>query len=210
MKNLPGKFITVEGCEGVGKSTQTRFLREYCENNGIDAYFTREPGGTPIAEKIRRVILDGSNKGMDAFCELLLYEASRRQHTRELILPLLEQGKTVFCDRYIDSTLAYQGYARGLEENKIRTLNKWAARGARIYLTLFLNADPATGFARKGGADKNDRLESEGAEFHKKVYGGFLRIAAGEPRRIVKIDASGSKYETHDKIIALLKERGIF
>jgi dTMP kinase len=205
-----GKFITVEGCEGVGKSTQTRLLKEYCQREGVDAYFTREPGGTPVAERIRGLILDGANTGMDAFCELLLYEAARRQHTRELILPLLKSGKTVFCDRYIDSTLAYQGYARGLSGAKIRTLNEWASDGAPIALTLFLDADPVAGFIRKGGADKTDRLEAEGAEFHKRVYEGFLRLAADNPRRVVKIDASGTKEETHGKIVAVLKQKGIF
>lgn len=209
-ENKLGKFITVEGCEGVGKSTQIRFLKEYCEKYGIDAVFTREPGGTDIAEKIRGVILDADNKGMDPLTELFLYAAARRQHTRELIIPALKAGKTVFCDRYNDSTLSYQGYARGLDKNMISVLNGWASDGAKIDLTVFIDVDPSEGFRRKGGADENDRLEREGMEFHEKVYRGFKDIAEKEKGRVVCVKADGTKFETHAKIVALLKEKKIF
>lgn len=205
-----GKFITIEGCEGVGKSTQTRFLKEYCSQNNIDAVFTREPGGTAISEKIRAVILDTGNTGMDALTELFLYEASRRQHMTEVILPALKNNKTVFCDRFIDSSFAYQCCGRGIDENIVNTLNSIAAQGAEIDGTLFLDLDPSMGFSRKGGADKADRLEGEGAEFFARVYKGFKYAAKLNAGRFIIIDAGGSKYETHEKIIAALKERGIF
>lgn len=147
---------------------------------------------------------------MDGLTELFLYAASRRQHTRELIIPALKAGKTVFCDRYTDSTMSYQGYARGLDKNIISSLNKWASDGAEIYMTLFIDVNPAEGFRRKGGADENDRLEREGLAFHEKVYNGFKEIAAAEPGRIVCVKADGTKFETHDKIVRLLKDRGIF
>jgi dTMP kinase len=209
MKKTIGKFITIEGCEGVGKSAQTRYLREYCEKNGIEAVFTREPGGTESAEKIRNLILDSSNSGLDGVAELMLYGASRRVHVKELIEPALKAGKTVFCDRFTDSTLAYQGYGRGVDKAVIETLNGAASEGAEIYLTLFLDVDPVTGFARKGGANPDDRLERENAEFFKRVYAGFKELAARYPQRIVSIDASGTKYETHDKIVEILKSRNV-
>ena len=209
-QNRRGKFITIEGCEGVGKSTQVRFLKEYCAKAGIDAVFTREPGGTDIAEKIRSVILDPENKEMDSLTELFLYAASRRQHTKELIIPALEQGKIVFCDRYTDSTLSYQGYARGLDKGIISRLNEWASEGADIDLTLFIDVNPAEGFRRKGGADKSDRLEREGMEFHEKVFFGFKEIAKANPNRIVCVNASGTKFETHDEIVRILQKKGVF
>ena len=206
---MQGKFVTIEGCEGAGKSTQLRLIREELEAAGIAAVFTREPGGTPIAEKIRAVILDADNVGMDALTELLLYEAARRQHTAEKIAPALAAGKLVFCDRHIDSTLAYQGYARGMDIGAVRRLNALAMGDTAIDLTLFIDVPPEAGFLRKGGADAGDRLERETAEFHRKVYEGFCAIAAAEPERVVRVPASGTKYETHARIMQILHERGI-
>lgn len=206
---MRGKFVTIEGCEGVGKSTQVRLLGEYCAAHGVDAVFTREPGGTPIAEKIRAIILDPENAALDPQTELLLYAASRRQHTAEKIEPALAAGKTVFCDRYIDSTRAYQGYARGLKFADVDALETMAMGDTRIDVTLFLDVDPATGFARKGGADAGDRMEREDAAFFQKVYRGFCDIAARHPDRVVRIDASGSKQQTHAAILAALVAHGI-
>lgn len=210
MQKNKGKFITVEGCEGVGKSTQIRLLREYCLENRIDAVFTREPGGTPIAEKIRSVILDPGCFGMDAVTELLLYAAARRQHTAELIIPALKLGKTVFCDRYTDSTLAYQGYARGVDKQMIKKLNEWAMCGAAVDYTVFMDVNPREGFLRKGGADLKDRLESEDISFHEKVYFGFKEIEREEPGRFLSFKADGTKFQTHGLIVAALKEKGVF
>lgn len=206
---MRGKFITIEGCEGVGKSTQLRFLREYCEQNGIDAVFTREPGGTAIAEKIRAIILDAENMGMDYLTELLLYTAARRQHTAERIEKALQNGQTVFCDRYCDSTAAYQGYARGLDLKLIEKLNKIAMGDTKIDLTIFIDVNPTEGFRRKGGASRSDRLELEEADFHQRVYKGFQQIAQKESERVVCIQANGTKFETHEKIVVLLKARGV-
>ena len=210
MKKTYGKFITIEGCEGVGKSTQMRFLKEYCEHHNIGAVFTREPGGTPTAEKIRSVILDPGNENMDNLTELMLYAASRRQHTAELILPALKNGKTVFCDRYTDSTLAYQGYGRGIDKKRIMQLNAWAAGEAAIDYTVFIDLPPSLGFKRKGGADKSDRLEREDLAFHEKVYSGFKQIEKANRKRFLSVNPDGDKYDTHHKIVALLKQKGIF
>ncbi len=203
-----GKFITIEGCEGVGKSTQVRLLREYCERRGIDAVFTREPGGTPVSEKIRAVILDADNADMTAMTELMLYCAARAQHTEQLIKPALEAGKHVFCDRYSDSTAAYQGYARGLDKATVHALNRAAQVGIEPDLTIFMDVDPTVGFARKGGAG-NDRLERETLDFHRAVYAGFREIAEQNPQRFLRFAATGTKYETHELIVRALIERGI-
>lgn len=206
---MTGKFVTIEGCEGVGKSTQVRKLKEYLSLRGIEAVFTREPGGTPVSEQIRGVILNPENKDMDDVTELLLYVAARRQHTQRFIKPELESGNIVFCDRYVDSTTAYQGYARGLGAEEVERLNALAVGDVKIDLTIFLDFPPEKAFARKGGRDIGDRLENEKMEFHKRVYEGFCKIAEKEPCRVVRLDASGAKEQTHEKIVKLLIERGI-
>ncbi|MBS6477218.1 MAG: dTMP kinase [Firmicutes bacterium] len=206
---MTGKFVTIEGCEGVGKSTQVRKLKEYLSLRGIEAVFTREPGGTPVSEQIRGVILNPENKDMDDVTELLLYVAARRQHTQRFIKPELESGNIVFCDRYVDSTTAYQGYARGLGAEEVERLNALAVGDVKIDLTIFLDFPPEKAFARKGGRDTGDRLENEKMEFHKRVYEGFCKIAEKEPCRVARLDASGAKEQTHEKIVKLLIERGI-
>ena len=193
----------------MGKSTQVRKLKEYLSLRGIKAVFTREPGGTPVSEQIRGVILNPENKDMDDVTELLLYVAARRQHTQRFIKPELESGNIVFCDRYVDSTTAYQGYARGLGAEEVERLNALAVGDVKIDLTIFLDFPPEKAFARKGGRDTGDRLENEKMEFHKRVYEGFCKIAEKEPCRVVRLDASGSKEQTHEKIVKLLIERGI-
>ncbi|MBP5465967.1 MAG: dTMP kinase [Clostridia bacterium] len=206
---MKGKFITFEGCEGVGKSRQIRLLEEYLKNNGIKYYFTREPGGTVISEQIRAVILDGKNAEMTDECEALLYAAARAQLIRQEIEPRLNNGELVFCDRYVDSSLAYQGKARGLGYEFVKRINSYAFSNAMPDLTVFLNLSPKDAFLRKGGADGTDRLELSGAEFHDKVYEGYLELAEIYRDRFAVIDASGSKEQTHAKIIAALKEKGI-
>ncbi len=206
---MQGKFITIEGCEGVGKSTQLALLKEYFENNGIEAVFTREPGGTDIAEKIRGIILDANNKALTPVTELLLYAAARRQHTEEKIIKALKEGKVVVCDRYADSTVAYQGYARNLDKQLIKQLNDIAMANVKIDLTLFLDLPPELGFARKGGADKNDRLENEKLDFHKRVYEGYLAVAQQNQDRVVKIDSSQSVEGVFSQIVDAMKKAGI-
>lgn len=204
-----GFFVTIEGCEGVGKSTLLRGLEEYLETAGRDAVFTREPGGTEVAERIRAVILDPENAAMTPTAELLLYAAARAQHTEEKIIPAVRDGKLVICDRYSDSTLAYQSYARGLDRGECLAADEIARRGVKPDLTVFLDLSPERGFARKGGADKGDRLEREKIDFHERVYAGFRAIAESDPDRVVAVDASKSREEVLAAVVNLLKERGM-
>lgn len=204
-----GFFVTIEGCEGVGKSTLLRGLEDYLETAGREAFFTREPGGTEVAERIRAVILDPENAAMTPTAELLLYAAARAQHTEEKIIPAVRDGKLVICDRYSDSTLAYQSYARGLDRGECLAADEIARRGVKPDLTVFLDLSPERGFARKGGADKGDRLEREKIDFHERVYAGFRAIAESDPDRVVAVDASKSKEEVLAAVVSLLKERGM-
>lgn len=205
---VKGKFITFEGCEGSGKSTQGKLLAEYLDRNKTDYVLTREPGGSPIAEQIRKIILDGSNTAMCDECEALLYAASRIQHIKEKVLPALEEGKIVLCDRYIDSSLAYQGYARGLGQEYVADINKKAYELCAPDLTVFFDITPDEAFRRKNGADLNDRMEKQGLEFHRRVYSGYRQLLNVYPR-ICAVECSGSKKEIHEKVVMLLKEKGI-
>ncbi|MBE7060993.1 MAG: dTMP kinase [Clostridiales bacterium] len=206
---MRGKFITFEGCEGVGKSRQIKMLEEYLAVNNKQYYLTREPGGTPVSEQIRGVILDGKNTTMTDECEALLYAAARVQLLKENVKPRLDRGELVLCDRYIDSSLAYQGYARGLGVDFVEKINDYAIRNFMPDYTVFLKLPPEIAFKRKGGVDKNDRLELSGMEFHNKVYEGYLDLAKRYPERFIVIDASGEREETHKKIINALKEKGV-
>lgn len=206
---MKGKFVTFEGCEGVGKSRQIALLREYLDKNGIKYYFTREPGGTDISEQIRKIILDGKNAAMTDECEALLYASARVQLIKEELLPRLERGELVLCDRYIDSSLAYQGFARGLGLELIESINAFAFKNAMPDLTVFLDLSPELAFARKGGADGTDRLELSGMEFHEKVYKGYKALAEKYKERFKVIDASGTKNETHEKILGVFREEGL-
>ena len=202
-------FITFEGCEGVGKSRQIRLLEEYLKKNDIKYYLTREPGGTTVSEQIRNVILDGKNVSMTDECEALLYAAARVQLLKENVKPKLENGELVLCDRYIDSSLAYQGYARGLGVEFVEKINDYAIKNFMPDYTIFLNLSPEQAFKRKGGVDKTDRLELSGMDFHNKVYQGYLDLSKKYSQRFIVIDASGEIKETHQKIINALKEKGV-
>ncbi len=204
-----GKFVTFEGCEGVGKTKQIQLLKEYLDQNKIDYVLTREPGGAKISEDIRKIILDGKNSEMTDECEALLYAAARAQHLNDVVKPNLEKGRLVICDRYIDSSFAYQGTARGLSFDFIESINKYAIENFMPNLTIFLNLSPEDAFKRKGGVDKNDRVELSGMDFHNKVYEGYLTLAEKYKDRIKSIDCSGAKWETHSKIIGALKQNGI-
>lgn len=206
---MKGKFITFEGCEGVGKSRQIRLLEDYLKNNGVKYYLTREPGGTDISEQIRNIILDGKNVEMTDECEALLYAAARVQLIKKEIEPRLQNGELVLCDRYVDSSLAYQGKARGLGYEFVKRINSYAFSNAMPDLTVFLNLSPKDAFLRKGGADEADRLELSGITFHEKVYEGYLELSEIYRDRFAVIDASGTKEETHAKIIAALKGKGV-
>ena len=188
---MRGYFISVEGGDGSGKSTQLKSIENYLREKGLELVLTREPGGTPIAEKIRALILDPANGALTARAEMLLYAAARAQHVEEKILPALAEGKTVLCDRFVDSSIAYQGYGRGLGE-AVAAVNAIATGGKAPDLTIFLDISPAAGMARKRQQDGHalDRLEQEDIAFHERVYEGYLRLAAENPARIARIDAT--------------------
>ena len=199
-------FITFEGCEGVGKSTQLRLLGEYLKSTSQDALFIREPGSTDISEQIRTVILDPDNTAMTAVAEAYLYAASRAQLVREVIKPALAEGKLVVCDRYIDSSIAYQGYARGLGAELVEELNSYAVDGCMPDATVFIDLRPFEAF-RNGKL--SDRLEQESEEFHNKVYDGFIAQSKRSNGRFIMIKPELDKQATSKKIIDALKTRGI-
>jgi dTMP kinase len=184
-------------------------FREYLEQNNIDYIFTREPGGNAIAEKIREIILDVKNSEMSDECEALLYASARAQHVSQTILPALEAGKLVLCDRYIDSSLAYQAYARGLGVDFIKKINSFAIDNCMPDYTVFLDISSTEAFRRKGGQDKNDRLEQVGLAFHEKVYEGYKKVIESDKDRFLLINCKGTKYQTHDNIITALKEKKV-
>ncbi len=185
---MRGLFITFEGPDGSGKTTQIQLLKQHLETRGYEAILTREPGGTVISEKIRSIILDRAHTEMDPVAEALLYAASRAQHVAELILPNLEKGKTVICDRFVDSSIVYQGYGRKLGES-VRIINDIAIRGCMPDATFLLKVDPALLMSRRPEAEM-DRLDLEKLEYHQAVYNGYLALEEQYPGRITGIDAS--------------------
>ena len=205
---MKGKFITFEGCEGSGKSTQLRLLSEFLTEAGKDFIITREPGGSAISEQIREIILSGKNSEMCDECEALLYAAARIQHLREKVAPALDSGKLVICDRFVDSSLAYQGVARGLGVSYVEEINRFALDNFSPDLTVFLDITPEEAFKRKHGADPDDRIERMGLEFHKKVYAGYKSLMSKYPR-ICAVECGGTKEETQKNIRELLKNKGI-
>ena len=204
---MKGYFISVEGGDGSGKSTQIRKIETYLQEKGLDYILTREPGGTPVAEKIRELILDPANKALTGRAEMLLYAASRAQHVEEKILPALEEGKVVLSDRFTDSSIAYQAYGRGLGD-MVAEVNRIATGGKEPDLTIFLNITPAAGMARKNNQDGHelDRLELEKATFHETVYEGYLALARESGGRIADIDADRPAEEVFADIKARLDQ----
>ncbi len=190
-------FITFEGGEGSGKSSALRLLDERLRKEGFQTVLTREPGGTPIAEQIRNVILDRANTAMDARTEALLYAASRRQHLVEKVWPAIKEGKLVLCDRYLDSSLAYQGGARGLGIDEVLNVNLFATEGTFPDLTLLFDIEPELGLERiaKNAQREVNRLDLEKIEFHRGVRATFLSLAKRYPERFVVIDASKTQEE---------------
>jgi len=197
-------FISFEGIEGSGKSTQVRLLAEHLKKKGHNVLTTEEPGGTKIGLKIRAMLLAPENH-MDPMTELLLYNSSRAQHVRELIYPALIQNTVVITDRFMDSTVAYQGYARGIDLAIINALNEIVAPDLKPFVTFLLDIDVEEGLKRNRGAKKEDRIELETIEFHERVRKGYIQIAAEEPQRIKVVDASGSIEEVNRKIIEILE-----
>lgn len=198
---MKGYFITIEGSDGSGKSTQLKKIISYLEEKQVDLVVTREPGGTPVAEAIRELILDPAHPEMTAKTEMLLYAAARAQHVEEKILPALKAGKVVLSDRYVDSSIAYQAYGRGLGD-MVAQVNDIATGGLVPDLTVFLDLPPAVGMARKQQEENHelDRLEQEKLEFHQKVYEGYDALCKAEPDRICRIDAGGSIEEVFGQI----------
>ena len=172
------------------------------------AYFTREPGGGKISEAIREILLNGKNAEMTDECEALLYAAARVQHLADRVEPALNEGKLVICDRYVDSSLAYQAYARGLGKDFIEKINAFALQNYLPDVTIFIDLTPEAAFLRKHGADENDRLEQAGMAFHKKVYEGYDTLAKTYPKRIARIDGNQTPQEIFENVITVLKEKG--
>ncbi len=183
-----GYFITFEGTDGSGKTTQVDRVKEYLISKGYDVVLTREPGGTSISEKIRSIILDPENKEESSVTEALLYAASRAQHVAEKIKPAIEEGKIVICDRFMDSSLAYQAYARGLGDD-VLSINLFAIQGCMPDLTLFFDLNPKLAQERQIARGKLDRLEQEGLNFQQKVYDGYQSLIKKYPDRIKVIKA---------------------
>ncbi len=202
-------FITLEGPEGSGKTSAMKIVLEQLKNDGYDIITTREPGGTPISEQIRNVILDKDNTKMDSITEAMLYAASRRQHLVEKIWPALKENKLVFCDRYLDSSLAYQGFARGNDVEKILEINKFATDGTFPDLTLLFDLEPEIGLERinKNKGREVNRLDLENITFHHKVREGYLILAARYQDRFVIIDASKPLEEVVEAAYQAIKNK---
>lgn len=184
-----GKFITFEGTDGSGKTTQIKLLEEYLKEKGYEVVLSREPGGTKVSELIRDLILDPANTEIVPLTEMILYAASRAQHVAQVIMPALEAGKIVICDRFVDSSYAYQGCGRGLDLRLIADVNRVAIDGISPDVTFFLDIDPETAIKRRINATGADRIEQEKMDFHKRVYEGYKKMALLFPDRIMTIDA---------------------
>lgn len=204
-----GLFITVEGIDGCGKSTQARLIAAALEAAGHDVLRLREPGGVKISEQIRAILLDPANAEMGDVCELLLYEAARAQLVHQVIRPALAAGKTVVCDRFYDSTTAYQAFADGLDRNMVSQANELAVDGCRPDLTLVFDLPVEDALRRRSGREAEDRLELKGLEFQERVAAGFRAVAADEPDRVKLIDAGGSIAEVFSGVAAELRSAGL-
>ena len=197
-----GLFITFEGADGCGKTTQLKLLAEYLSNKGLEVIITREPGAKGLGEKVREILLNYDGEVSDR-CESFLFLADRAQHIDMIINPSIAQGKIVLCDRHTDSSVAYQGYGRGLSIERINILNNLAVNGRYPDLTLVFDVDIETSMARVG--DEKDRMESAGMEFFNRVRNGYLEIAKQEPNRVKVLDARKSIEEVHKNVIELIE-----
>jgi dTMP kinase len=206
-------FITFEGIEGCGKSTQLRLLAAHLEQRGFSVVTTREPGGSPIADKIRAILLDAENSAITPLAELLLYAAARAQHVAEVVRPALASGKIVLCDRFTDATVAYQGYGRGLDMATILELNNLATGPLKPDISILLDCDVETGLSRAKARIANaigareERFELEASAFHEKVRHGYLEQASREPERFIVVNGGRGIEETANEIFGLIKPR---
>ena len=203
---MSGLFITLEGGEGAGKTTIANAVIDKLSTLGIETLYTREPGGIKIAEKIREVILDRDHTEMDCRTEALLYAAARRQHLVEKVKPAMDEGRIVLCDRFVDSSIVYQGYARGIGMDEVREINQFAIEGFMPDLTIFFDIEPEIGLARIAANDSREvnRLDLEGLAFHELVYEGYQKQAKMNPERIVSVDATKSVEALTDEVCALI------
>jgi dTMP kinase len=208
-----GFFLAVEGIEGSGKTTQVARLDQRVRATGQNVVVTKEPGGTLLGDRIRAILLDPQEEGMDPLAELFLYAAARRQHVVELIRPSLERGAVVICDRFTDATLAYQGFGRLLELDRLRQINDWATDRLQPDLTVILDVAESFGLerarARNAAADLHheSRFEGEDLRFHRRVREGYLSLAEAEPERYAVVDASGTADEVFARMIETLRAR---
>jgi dTMP kinase len=201
---MKGKFITFEGSECCGKSTQSKLLYEYLLKGGRKVIFLREPGGTKVSEEIRQILLDNKNKTITSETELLLYMASRAQTVSEIIKPALKTGKIVICDRFLDSTIVYQGYGLGMDIKFIKKLGDYVTAGIKPDLTILLDLPLAK--ALNGICREKDRIENRSFQYHRKVKNGYLKLAGQEPKRIKIVKLAEDKFVTQKKIRALVKK----
>ena len=206
LPRMPGFVLSLEGSDGCGKSTQATLLRQFLEDAGYPVTYSREPGGCPISERIRDIILDVRSEGMSDECEALLYAASRAQHVHEVILPALRRGDVMLCDRFVDSSIAYQGVGRGLGD-WVWEINRRAAENNMPNLTLFFDLNPDEAIRRRLNAAAADRLESEGDRFMRVVYDAFIGICEKHPDRIIRVDASGNIEQIRDRVRQIVVNR---
>jgi len=199
---MKGLFITMEGPDGSGKTTQIEELKKFFNDKAYEVVITREPGGTDISEHIRSIILDVNNDNLSYMAEALLYAASRAQHVEEKIKPALEAGKVVICDRFVDSSIVYQVYARKIGIEVVESINRFALMGIQPDITFFFDIRPEDAMDRKVSQKSLDRLEKEDISFHKLVYEGYKILLKRYPKRIRRIDASKSIDEVKNQIIS--------
>ncbi len=195
---MRGKLITFEGSEGSGKSTQAALVLEYLKNKSVPVTLLREPGGVKISEAVRAILLDTGNKDMGDECETLLYMAARAQMVKEVLVPTLESGMTVLCDRFLDSTIAYQGHGNKVDVSLIKELGRFATRGIVPDLTLLFDIDTAKGLSRTNAA--KDRIELRSLDYHNRVRQGYLDLARLEPKRIKVIAVDASKQDIFKRV----------
>ncbi|MBE9251981.1 dTMP kinase [Dolichospermum sp. LEGE 00240] len=205
---MSGKLIVFEGVEGCGKTTQMQLCFQWLESLNISVLLTREPGGTELGKDLRALLLEKSpSKPVGEVTELLLYAADRAQHIQEELKPNLATGKFILCDRYTDSTIAYQGYGRGLDMSLINNLNQIATGGLTSDITIWLDVDVEVGLSRKRGQAKLDRIEQETMDFHRRVQQGYTELAASNSSRIVRIDGNNSQDIVQKNIQDILQQR---
>lgn len=201
-----GLFITFEGTDGSGKTTQIKLLEAYMKKKGYEVVLSREPGGTRVSEIIRDIILDPRNKEIVPLTEMILYAASRAQHVAEIIEPAIESGKIVICDRYVDSSYAYQGAGRGVDLKSVADVNRIAVHGTVPDITFFLDIDPEISIKRRINSTGADRIEQEKLDFHRRVYDGYKKLSILYPDRIKTIDATKSIDEISLQINCFIDE----